>query len=290
MAGGGNFVVVWNEVYQIYAQRYTASGSKSGSQIIVASVPAVSPTTIWEPSVAMNATGRFVVTYEFTGSPEKFLAQTYNVNGTPAGTPVSFGSGDAYGSTATQVAMDSGATKPSRGPTAGKMASIRGLQDAHMSRLAAGDGGGPRDDGEHDDTGLAGRHHSAATGNGSFVVAWQGFGPGDDAGIFAQRYEPLPPPLPPPGGGGRFTSAEEPNKSHSVAALLGQSAQDRANFPPFFVGGGTLPAFEVFHDRDDVNDISLAFASTVSHRRFDVIDLRGWATRFTALLGVETIY
>src|SRR5262249_52995287 len=30
----------------------------------------------------------------------------------------------------------------------------------------------------------------AATGNGSFVVAWQGYGPGDDAGIFSQRYTP----------------------------------------------------------------------------------------------------
>lgn len=28
----------------------------------------------------------------------------------------------------------------------------------------------------------------AATGSGTFVVAWQGYGAGDDAGIFAQRY------------------------------------------------------------------------------------------------------
>jgi hypothetical protein len=53
----------------------------------------------------------------------------------------------------------------------------------------------------------------AATGNGSFVVVWEGYGAGDDAGVFFQRYEPLAAPLTGEGG------ATEPTIDAAFASL-----------------------------------------------------------------------
>jgi hypothetical protein len=47
----------------------------------------------------------------------------------------------------------------------------------------------------------------AATGSGSFVVTWQGNGPGDDDGVFAQQFGPIVSPLNAAGGAATGTTA-----------------------------------------------------------------------------------
>jgi hypothetical protein len=205
MAGAGNFVVVWNDG-STYAQQYTSSGSKSGGQILVGSGDT---NTTFAPSVAMNTNGKFVVSYIQSG---QYVTQIYNANGTTAGGPVTFGLGEVIGSDCAAVAMDSAGNVV--------LAWTEPEGNVRMGRLAAG--ATTPDPVTMVNTTTQGPQFSpgvAATGNGSFVVAWQGYGPGDDAGIFSQRYG-LPPKI------GLFTSSAGSVASGSNLTLTASSIPD----------------------------------------------------------------
>ena len=59
----------------------------------------------------------------------------------------------------------------------------------------------------------------AATGNGSFIVIWQGYGLGDDYGVFSQRYG-LPPKI------GSFTASANPVTAGSSETLTASNLTD----------------------------------------------------------------
>lgn len=184
----GNFVVTWNDVATwnyvscVYAQRYDASGHRVGSQITVAGAPGRE--ALW-PSVAMNATGRFVVTYSLRSqNPTERLAQVYNSNGTPAGPAVSFaGTGAFFDGEPAAVAIDAAGNVTFAWTSDGEV---------RMRRLTATGVLEPVTITNTTTQGTQALPGLAATGNGSFVVGWQGYGPEDtDGGIFAQLYAPL---------------------------------------------------------------------------------------------------
>jgi hypothetical protein len=186
MAGPGNFVVAWDDVVgnrgggsspYVYAQQYTASGSKSGSLITLPSGSA-------SPDVAMNANGGFVVTYALNGGRQ---AQVYNANGTPSGTAVAYASGAVGGNGVTLDGAGNVTLAWTDNPT--DTYSRAGIW---VRVLTAGGVLQPVTLANTTTQGTRQLPGVAATGTGSFVVAWQGYGAADPAGIYAQRFTPVP--------------------------------------------------------------------------------------------------
>lgn len=87
----GNFVIAWSSLEQdgsghgIYAQRYNAAGVAQGSEFLVNTYTTDDQT---EPSIAMNASGDFVVAWHSNnqdGSSHGIYAQRYNAAGVAQG-------------------------------------------------------------------------------------------------------------------------------------------------------------------------------------------------------------
>ncbi|MFK7888897.1 MAG: LamG-like jellyroll fold domain-containing protein, partial [Gammaproteobacteria bacterium] len=95
MADNGSFVVVWESEAQdaggsagIYAQLYNASGVAQGSEFRVNEVSSTNQTV---PHVAMDASGRFIVTWKSDlqdGSDSGVYARLFDVDGTALGDEV----------------------------------------------------------------------------------------------------------------------------------------------------------------------------------------------------------
>ena len=107
----GNTVVVWTDQfvagsgdYDIRAQRYNSFGGKLGPEIIVADTQDVED----QPSVAINNTGQFVVSYtDVVGNDENVLAQRFDSSGTAVGGPVQVAiSGGGIQEDTSDVGMD----------------------------------------------------------------------------------------------------------------------------------------------------------------------------------------
>ena len=94
MDASGDFVIVWNSFGQdgddfgIYAQRYKAGGSVAGGEFRV-NTDTIGPQQA--PSIAMDAGGNFVITWEsaiqtkINGGDFDIFARRYNANGRPEG-------------------------------------------------------------------------------------------------------------------------------------------------------------------------------------------------------------
>jgi hypothetical protein len=91
MDAGGNFVVVWQSLFQdgssfgIFAQRYDAAGVPQGAEFRVNTYTTGSQ---YGPAVAMDAGGNFIVVWEsFTqdGSAAGIFGQRYDAAGSPRG-------------------------------------------------------------------------------------------------------------------------------------------------------------------------------------------------------------
>ncbi|MEM6784506.1 MAG: hypothetical protein AAF624_12320, partial [Bacteroidota bacterium] len=203
MDADGDFVVAWASFaqdgsdYGVYAQRYDASGNAVGSEFLVNTTTASSQTL---PSVAMDADGDFVVTWESYGQDGSYggiYARRYNADGT---TPSvngdefrvnTFTTGNQNGSS---VAMDaSGAfviVWQSRGQDDPSAPFDGGIYAQRYT--AAGTPQGPEflvntttTDGQ--------RNASAAMdADGDFVVTWESEDQdGSDYGVYAQRFDAL---------------------------------------------------------------------------------------------------
>ncbi len=88
MDDNGNFVVVWedgrNGDYDIYAQRYSSSGTKSGANFRVNDDSGSSYQD--DPSVAVDASGNFVVVWhDYRNDDRDIYAQRYSSSGTKSG-------------------------------------------------------------------------------------------------------------------------------------------------------------------------------------------------------------
>jgi hypothetical protein len=92
----------------------------------------------------------------------------------------------------------------------------------------------------------------AATGNNHFVVAWQGNGPGDDQGIFAQRFTDTPPPPPP----GTLISIDD------VSITEGHSGTTLVNFTVTLSTAITDPVTVQYSTANDIAQAGSDYQST----------------------------
>lgn len=105
----GTSIVVWTDTFSstdrdIRAQRFTASGARLGSEIIVAS----SSLDEGEPSVAINSQGNFVVAWRqrLANGDTNVLARRFSASGSSLGANISVGVG-TFAESDPQVAIDS---------------------------------------------------------------------------------------------------------------------------------------------------------------------------------------
>jgi hypothetical protein len=211
-AADGSFVMVW-ESYgsvggdssssSIQGQRYASDGSAVGAQFQVNSY-----TTSGQkfPSVGSALDGDFVVAWQSFGSSgtdtsnESIQAQRYASNGTARGA---------------QFQVNSYTTGDQGNPSVAMTADERFVVSWH-SNSSSGDASGQSIQAQHfasngspqgaqfqvnTYTTTHQRHPSVAAADGSFVVAWEGYGSSgtdtDFDSIHGQRYS-VPPPEPPP--------------------------------------------------------------------------------------------
>jgi hypothetical protein len=94
----GNYVAIWQTGNTIYGQRFDSSGAKLGSEFKVSTSGSLL-TNVYEPEVAMNASGAFVVTwYEYypgllgIGSSWTVYMQRFNASGVSQGVTSVFNS------------------------------------------------------------------------------------------------------------------------------------------------------------------------------------------------------
>ncbi len=188
----GNAVVTWGELNGIYAQRFNSSGAKVGSKITLITG---STSDNRSPSVAMNATGRFVVTWDSnynagTDINRIKVAQAFDSAGVPVGSRITFSRPGNRGGPAA-VTMDASANITfawADGPAypwyniaknnaveilVRRLSSLGVLSEIQAVNTTT--------------EGNQSLPSVAATPNG-FVVSWSGRGVGDDMGVFSQRY------------------------------------------------------------------------------------------------------
>ncbi len=103
MDANGNYVTVWESAGNIYGQRYNSAGTAQGSEFVIASNAANERLA----SVAMNASGAFVVTWERdqgTGDYDIY-ARLYNSSGTAVGSEFLVNEATTYDQEHAHVAM-----------------------------------------------------------------------------------------------------------------------------------------------------------------------------------------
>ena len=86
MDASGKFLVVWQGTSGILAQRYSATGTATGSRIVVAAEPNPNQINLRLGAVTMNASGRFAILWQEDayGTP-KNVAQAFDSSGTRVG-------------------------------------------------------------------------------------------------------------------------------------------------------------------------------------------------------------
>jgi hypothetical protein len=223
MSADGSFVIAWQSYWQdgsdssVYAQRYDASG-----QPLAGYNPDGQPTegefrvntytigTQIGPSIAMDPSGRFVVTWHGLGQDGIHLgvfAQQYNASGQPVagynfdGQPAegefrvnTHTANNQEGYRSIAMAPDGRFVVAWRGHDGTDWGISAQRYDASGQPLAGYNLDGQRTDGEF----RVNKHTPsielnpsiAMAPDGSFVVAWQSYGQdGRDWGIYAQRYD-----------------------------------------------------------------------------------------------------
>jgi hypothetical protein len=192
MAGDGRFAVAWNDGSSVYVQRYSPSAKKTGA-LITAAVGG------GDPSIAVNATGSFVVGANGNWNPPALpQAQIFNADGTPrsGGFSITALSGPPAGGIFTQSTALSGRPSVSMDGSGNVVFAWSDTANVKARRFSSTGvaleepfvvSGEPfvyRDLGPSQ-TQVA---SVSMTGSGNFVVAWNGPGAGDPDGVFAQRF------------------------------------------------------------------------------------------------------
>jgi hypothetical protein len=192
MDDAGNFVVAWTDFTQIYAQRYTSAGKKTGA-LLVAATKVTSGSILLFARVAMNGSGQFVVNWKCGGMGE---ARLYSATGAPSsgtavvGPEMNNPTIDEEGNV-TILGVHAGAPPGVYDPSWHNVA-VRHLNASGLLEpmtLVNTTTQGEQTPGAVAATG------TDTFGNGSFVVVWSGCGPGDAAGVFFRCYAPIAAPL-----------------------------------------------------------------------------------------------
>jgi len=193
MNGDGDLVVAWTSLnqneslYNVYAQRYTASGVAQGSEFLVNS------STTGEQrynAVAMDESGNFVITWSSLpgeGSDWAVYAQRFDASGVPQGTAFLVNTTTTYRQSRSTVAMDAGGDFIITWPHIGHVAGNYDLYAQKFSAAGAPQGSEFRVNSYTTDDQI--RPTVAMNASGDFVIAWTSDSQdGDHHGVYAQRY------------------------------------------------------------------------------------------------------
>jgi hypothetical protein len=195
MDAAGNFVVVWESNLQdgsargIYGQRFDASGVKQGGEFQINTTSADNQTG---PSVAMDSAGNFVVVWESNlqdGSGTGVYGRQYYANGTPVAGEFRINETTASSQRQADVAM----TATGEFVVTWASQSQDGSDFAVVARRFDSAGNALSKEVVVNTTTTGGQSNPNVDvlDSGDFVVAWFGNGPGDDVGVFAQRFAPV---------------------------------------------------------------------------------------------------
>jgi hypothetical protein len=190
----GNFVVAWQSWgqdgsgYGVFAQRHDASGVRRGSEF---RVNTHSPDGQWRPSVASDAVGNFVVTWQSygqDGSGAGVFAQRYDASGAPRGDEFRVNTYVVASQYQPSVASDALGNFVVAWVSNGQDGSGSGVFAQRYDASGAARGSEFRVNSFTTDYQRYPVVASDAVGN--FVVAWLSNGQdGDNFGVFAQRYD-----------------------------------------------------------------------------------------------------
>jgi hypothetical protein len=192
MDANGDYVVAWNNqthlgpnyLYDVDARVYNSAGVPQTGEIVVAQT-----TGDTRPSVAMDANGDFVVSYQVLNTATYLYgisAQRYNLAGSPQGSTLTLNNGSSQSASGSlpKVAMDSagdfviafqGYDSNSHGVFAQRYNSS-GVAQGSTFRVNT-----PQQDNQ-------GAPSIAMDSAGDFVIAWLDGGTTQAAGVYAQRY------------------------------------------------------------------------------------------------------
>jgi hypothetical protein len=187
MDGSGNFVIAWEDyrdgTWDIYAQRYNASGNLLGSNFKVNEDFGTFQDQF--PAVAMDGSGNFVITWvrDSLSEVSPIYAQRYNSSGTPLGSNFRVNDLDMYSIEPPTIAMNSSGNF------------IISWQDWFVYAQRYDSSGTPLGSNfQVNDAGQCFRSAIAMDSLGNSVITWE-----DDRGthsdIYAQRYDSSGTPL-----------------------------------------------------------------------------------------------
>jgi hypothetical protein len=147
-----------------------------------------------EPSVAMDATGRFIVvweSFEQYGSPFDVLGQRYDAAGAPLGPEFQIGGSENFYSPQSSVAMDASG----RFVVVWVDHAVRNSSQTIRARIYDANGSPAGEELEVDSDWQARRPHVAIDDEGAFVVVWQGAAEGELLRVLARRFDASGEPL-----------------------------------------------------------------------------------------------
>jgi hypothetical protein len=190
MSTAGTFVVTWDDAgnaADVFAQRYDNAGNPVGSRLTVASGAADESA----PSVAMAGSGNFVVAWLDAGLGGR-AAQVFNADGTPRGSPFLYTTSGRGSGQRGAVAFDSILGSGPNGAVTFYSGIVFAYTNGEIFARRYTVAGAPIGGEFVVNSTLDGAHYSpsAALNGSGFVIAWNGNGPGDDSGVFFQRYGP----------------------------------------------------------------------------------------------------
>jgi len=181
MDADGDFVVVWQgngagDDEGVYGQRFDSTGTVVGGEFRVNATTAAFQAN---PCVGMAHDGSFVVVWN---DVNEVVGRRYDSSGVPQGGEFTVGNGTTTGDHA--VAMDA----------SGNFVVVwkeSVIEDAIYARRYDVSGSPLGDSFTVNTTtfGDQGSPSVAMDAAGNFIIAWEGSGPGDGSGIFAQKYD-----------------------------------------------------------------------------------------------------
>jgi uncharacterized repeat protein (TIGR01451 family) len=197
MDADGDFVIAWTDhtqdgsFYGIYAQRYTADGSPAGSEFLVNTQHLNAQLS---PSVAMDADGDFVITWQSyiqDGHGFGVYAQRYTADGSPAGSEFLVNTETSSYQETPSVAMDADGDFVIAWTDHTQDGSFYGVYAQRYT--ADGSTAGSEFQVNTYTTNKQSNPSIAMDADGDFVIAWQSLGQDDISdsnsyGIFAQLY------------------------------------------------------------------------------------------------------
>jgi VCBS repeat-containing protein len=181
MDANGNFVVVWQgegpgDTDGIFGRRFNADGTAIDVTEFRVNTDLLRPH--YDASVSMNASGAFAVMWDDNAGVQ---LRRYNSSGAAIGGEINVDSGLSAGNGSIALADDGSLVVVWREGTLDTDVYMRRYSNAGVPAAAV----------RVNSTALLSNQTSPSItmdGTGNYIVAWEGNGPGDSSGVFAQKY------------------------------------------------------------------------------------------------------